>query len=436
MATALEQVQPMYTELGFFIGPFVIGFIINLVIWMCLCCCCCCPGCCPSKCCQKPDAEPYTKCEMLWPSICLILALLLMIIASIIGITRAAAIEQSYQAVGCSAAITFDDVINGNKSSTGKFFVGLTPMKNGLNELKNQKTNVQTQMKKLSFIDAAGTSNLKAAYNSGTTLLTDITKIPDGTANGAMAVYSYASEFDGTGSAVPSIFPGALGHVPAAGASDGVVGSVYTAIKSINDDGLKTIGDNADAFLSNFGSIDTMVDGAVDQIGGFVDQVVGFNDMFTGMNDQVSPLMKLVTIGVTAAFGVFIGLGVLSIVGTLMMTFCDKYKCRYLLYFVCTILTVLGILCFMLTILFSIFTPVIYLGCDFLTATISSSAGFSTNLSPILGGDLTNMVGVCLPGGNGDIVNNLGIDLSAVNGLSEAVTLLRAFQSTDITNGV
>lgn len=81
---------------------------------------------------------------MLWPSIVLILALLLMIIASIIGITRASDIESSYQAVGCSAAITFDDVINGNKSTTGKFFVGLTPLKNGLNDLKAQKTTVKT----------------------------------------------------------------------------------------------------------------------------------------------------------------------------------------------------------------------------------------------------------------------------------------------------
>lgn len=158
--------------------------------------------------------------------------------------------------------------------------------------------------------------------------------------------------------------------------------------------------------------------------------------MFTSMDDQASPILKLVTIGVTAAFGVFIGLGVLSIVGTLMMTFCDKYKCRYLLYFVCTILTVLGILCFFLTILFSIFTPVIYFACDYINVTISSQAGFSTNLEPLVGSDLTNMVGVCLPGGTGDIVNNLGIDLSALNGLSDAVTLLRQFRAIDVTNGV
>ena len=265
--------------------------------------------------------------------------------------------------------------------------------------------------------------------------MTDITKVPDGNANGAMAAYTY-NNFDGSGGTISSTFPTALGSVPSPGTPSGAVNASHYAIKKINDDVIKNIGTNADTFRNQFGSIDTIVDDAVTQIGGFVDQVVGFDDLFTSMDEQASPIMSLVTIAVTAVFGVFIGLGVLSIVATLMMTCCDKYKCRYLIYFVCTILTVLGIFCFLITIIFSLLTPIIYFSCDFINVTIASEAGFSKNLDPLLGSGLTTMVGVCLPGGTGDIVNKLGVDLSALNGLSSAVTSLRAFSASTITSGV
>lgn len=74
----------------------------------------------------------------------LILALLLMIIASVLGITRSSDIEQSYKAVACSLAITFDDVANGNVSSTGKFFIGMNGLYNTLTQLDSGLITVNT----------------------------------------------------------------------------------------------------------------------------------------------------------------------------------------------------------------------------------------------------------------------------------------------------
>ena len=84
--TALASAQ----EVGMYVGPFVIGFVIIILMWMFLGCCCCCPSCCPSKCCQKPDEQAYTKCELIWPTVILVMALLMIIIMSVIGITKAA----------------------------------------------------------------------------------------------------------------------------------------------------------------------------------------------------------------------------------------------------------------------------------------------------------------------------------------------------------
>lgn len=135
MSGLMTEGPKLYTDFGIFVAPFVLGLVITFLIWPFLCCCCCCPSCCPSKCCQKPDTEQYTKCELYWPAVVLILAFLLLLVASVIGITRAGDIESSYKAVGCSAAITFDDLLNGNPSSTGKYFIGMNGMVSSLGSL-------------------------------------------------------------------------------------------------------------------------------------------------------------------------------------------------------------------------------------------------------------------------------------------------------------
>lgn len=56
----------------------------------------------------------------------LILALLLASVASIIGLTNSSDIESSLKSTSCAVAITFDDIINGNVSSSGDFFAGLS----------------------------------------------------------------------------------------------------------------------------------------------------------------------------------------------------------------------------------------------------------------------------------------------------------------------
>lgn len=160
-----------------------------------------------------------------------------------------------------------------------------------------------------------------------------------------------------------------------------------------------------------------------------------FDTMFSGIANTVSPYLKIITQVVTAFFGVFIGLGVFGIIGVVLMTFCNKYSCRYLIYFICLILTILGILSFLLAILFSIITPVLYLSCDFINVTIGSQDGFSTNLQPILG-TATNMIKVCLPGGTGDIIRQFNITITAIDSLQMAIDKMRLYDATEINNNL
>jgi hypothetical protein len=51
--------------------------------------------------------------------------LLLIIASSIVGLVKSKEIKSDYEAVGCSVAITFNDLLNGNVSSNGSVFIGL-----------------------------------------------------------------------------------------------------------------------------------------------------------------------------------------------------------------------------------------------------------------------------------------------------------------------
>ena len=197
------------------------------------------------------------------------------------------------------------------------------------------------------------------------------------------------------------------------------------------------IGDNADTFSSQFSSVGTTITSALDPLDSLKSLLTGLDSSFSSLNDAVSPIMNTVTLAVTAIFGVFIGLGVLSILGTVLMTFCDKYSCRYLVYFVCVILFILGIISFLLAFIFSIITPILYLGCDFINVSVSSPTAFNTNLGSQLGSQISPLLSVCLPGGSGDIINQIqGVNMSAITGLTSAISSMQSFDVLILQNGV
>ncbi len=85
------------------------------------------------------------------------------------------------------------------------------------------------------------------------------------------------------------------------------------------------------------------------------------------------------TLVLQAFYGASLGLAVFSLIGVVLMTFCDKYKCRYLMYFACIFMFFIGIVGFLLATLFSIIIPFYYWGCEWTSTTIGSQSGFSSN---------------------------------------------------------
>jgi hypothetical protein len=91
---------------------------------------------------------------------------------------------------------------------------------------------------------------------------------------------------------------------------------------------------------------------------------------------KVSDNKSLITLGVKLVYGITIGIASLMLLGTLMVAFCDKTKCRYLMYSTCIILFLIGILGFFLSFVFSILAPVTFFGCQFINHSLSSASNF------------------------------------------------------------
>lgn len=79
------------------------------------------------------------------PAVILMAALTMILIVSIIGITESSDIELSMKSVGCSFAVVFDDIINGNVTSDGNgFFIGMEGLSRELGELNDNLATAQS----------------------------------------------------------------------------------------------------------------------------------------------------------------------------------------------------------------------------------------------------------------------------------------------------
>lgn len=62
------------------------------------------------------------------------IALGLILAGGIIGLTKTKDLQTAIEGIGCSVAITMDDIINGNETN-GKFFAGIRTLSNKVGEI-------------------------------------------------------------------------------------------------------------------------------------------------------------------------------------------------------------------------------------------------------------------------------------------------------------
>lgn len=176
-----------------------------------MCCCCCCPGCCPSKCCRQPENKPYTKMQMIWPGVVLLLSLTLILTAGAIGMSKNKDIQTTVNAVGCSVSIAIDDVINGNVTKDHKFFVGARTLASKITDIQNNLATISSNVNSVS----TAINNANSAFN---TAKNSIDLIPTGATGGKVAAFTYNTPLNAnpTSSSIPSKLPDDLGSINSA----------------------------------------------------------------------------------------------------------------------------------------------------------------------------------------------------------------------------
>lgn len=207
LSALMASAQSILVPVIIYVVPFLIGFILGIFLWTCLCCCCTCPSCCPStccKCCRKDDEIPYTKCELIWPAVFLLLVLALAIAASIPGITQAGKLVSSVQTMECGLALALDDISNGNMTvDQTNFFFGISTLIDVFHNFSGQISNIGSN------IHSANTRISDVITTSGN-IMTSLQTVASTTANASAAI-SYTDPTPSAGT-VNSLFNSVFGN--------------------------------------------------------------------------------------------------------------------------------------------------------------------------------------------------------------------------------
>ena len=168
-----------------------------------------------------------------------------------------------------------------------------------------------------------------------------------------------------------SIFPGVLGS----STTGGYVGDLYTTIGTV---------------LASVTAISTAAAGFVSEVSNFqgavgtlLTTVQSFKTYMSELDVSLYSTLKLideysaqVNTGVRVLYGLTIVMASTMLLGALMVAFCDKVGCRYLIYASCVMLFFIGVLGFLLSVFFSVIVPALYFGCQFMDHSLASAANF------------------------------------------------------------
>lgn len=318
-----------------------------------------------------------------------------------------------------------DNVVNGNVTTNGSsFFIGVDPLITQVGVLNTNFSNIQTQLSNLN-------NTLDGMVPHLQTMRNNIQKVPNNALAGGNAPLIYNTKisdaFGTTTGTTESMFAGILGSSN----TSGIIGTFYTSFSNTTDT-LDSIRAGAASFVSGAGSFGSSISTVTNDLNKVKTQINDLDSSLSSALDVMETPKSAGTLVISLIYGIMLGLSVLALLGVVLMTFCDKYKCRYLMYFSCVILFFLGILGFLLAIIFSILVPVIFLMCEWLDVTMTST-GFNTNTQKFISDtQVRNIVSTCLVGGNGDIIAAIGAGTvsNTINGLRDSIQKTNSFNTS------
>ena len=285
--------------------------------------------------------------------------------------------------MGCAVSIFVDDLLNGNVTSSGsQFFTGLNTLSSKLNDLNGNLTFINGNFSDLTgTVAPASTSQL--AYNNVVSVRDTKVKLIPKTTSPFEIDHTYLADISASGgpSGGPTIplFKNVLGKFDNTSTVVGLLYDVINKIATLISD-TKT---QATSFSGTFATVST-------QLTNIQGNISTISNSITSVDNSMNSPLKLVhsagtsgNMGLQAFYGVLIGFSFFALLGALLTACCDKYKCRYLMYFSCIFLFLAGLIGFLLSTIFSAILPPMTWGCSFIETTVGSSSGFTSTLSLI-----------------------------------------------------
>ena len=278
-------------------------------------------------------------------------------------------------------------------------------------------------------------SGLTTIVSNANTAKNNIRLVPTNAASDAKLNIQYRSQINTTYSASKGQFGSIFNDILGSSNNGGIIGGLHSAMTTIHTtlSGIKT---NSGGFSSNSITFDAAIGSINSNLGGFKNTV---SNLDTSVGSALSILEAPRDMGslvVQLFYGVALGVAVLALLGVVLMTFCDKYKCRYLMYFSCLILFFFALIGFLIAIILSILVPLIYWSCDWLSVSIGSAAGFNANFAGVLSdASSRSYISTCLTGGTGDLMAVVApSSINDINNLKNALLNTNLFNSTTEVN--
>lgn len=187
----------------------------------------------------------------------------------------------------------------------------------------------------------------------------------------------YTTSFSGTYSASNPTISSVVNSVVGSPTAGGLVGGLYTVSNGLQTT-LNAIATNSQTVANSISSFSGSIGSLQTTLNSFGNQISSYNDDLGSFLSTAQTATSMIPMVVQIFYGVSLGLAAFCLMGVVLMTFCDKYKCRYLMYFACLFMFFIGLLGFIIAVVFSAIIPVYYWGCVWISTTTSSQLGFNS----------------------------------------------------------
>ncbi|KAL4487145.1 hypothetical protein ABPG72_001597 [Tetrahymena utriculariae] len=418
---------------GIILAILFIFFLITPIITFCYCCYCCCDKKCP--CCCKDDIakNPFTKRQMVYTLISIILFSALTLSTSVAGYIYSSEINSSYKSMKCVIVSSLDDLnLKQNytmSNGTAANFIGLNGLKTQIGTITSQIDRYFSSINSFAQYSQGQSDQIQKVSLSISSMFDALKNVKDSFKNHAQGEGSGFSDTKDSNS--PSRFYGddyvklVQQMIDAQNSASSEAANAMQQAAKQSQDFIKQ-NSNSNSIKQPLNDAQKQISDGQISINSYINQV----DDSTNMTDQV---FNLITIFLMVFYGVFIFIAVVGSILSFVGYIKNMLKVRYCLNLFWCILGLLTFIGFLLCLILGLLTIAFMEGCN-TTDKIFNDPDYLKSFSQLSQDDISYLT-TCKAqlGGQGDILSKFNIQ-DKVNSMTDTQKdLQKSYDSFDIS---